>query len=21
MKLATRDNGERDGCLVVVSHD
>ena len=21
MKLATRDNGERDGCLVVVSRD
>ncbi len=21
MKLATRDNGERDGCTVVVSHD
>ncbi|WP_435331427.1 hypothetical protein, partial [Klebsiella pneumoniae] len=21
MKLATRDNGERDGCLVVVSGD
>ncbi|MDH8107078.1 hypothetical protein QIG23_27230, partial [Klebsiella pneumoniae] len=21
IKLATRDNGERDGCLVVVSHD